>query len=173
MDIFYLFPASAAQPAPQSPVDGIPSLIQAASTAGAPRLEPSGTSAKSPQRRAVGCQRGHSFLSRGLRPVLPAHAPTPAPTAWAGVSGQFGIRGLRNPAAAPSARPRSLSALTVLGRRGCRLHQRKDALPEPQLLFEGLNTPCQNHPRALPHHELTQTPPRPLGTRVPPGHWAG
>lgn len=107
MDIFCLFPPSAAQPAPLSQADDIPLLIQAASIAGANALrqELSNTSAKSPQRRAVVYQHGHLFLLHGLGQVLAARAPTPALTTRAGISGQAGVRGLREPAAAPEQDP--------------------------------------------------------------------
>lgn len=107
MDIFCLFPPSAAQPTPLSQVDDTPLLIQAVSAAGgnALRQELGDTSAKSPQQRAAVCHHGHLFLSHGLGPVLAACAPIPAPTTRAGISGQPGMRGLRNPAAAPEQDP--------------------------------------------------------------------
>lgn len=107
MDIFCLFPFSAAQPTPLSQVDDIALFIQAASADGAsaPRQEPSDISAKFLQQRAMVCQHGHLLLSRGLGPVLAACAPAPVPITRAGISGQSRIRRLRNPAAAPEQDP--------------------------------------------------------------------
>lgn len=153
MDIFSLFPPSAAQPAPRSQVGDIPLLIQAASTAGANALRQELSKVSPVASRGLPAWTFISVTWAGpnsgcLCSYSGSHQASWHPRATGGER-------VEETSSSPRARPRSPSALAALGSCGCRLRQRTGTWSEPQVHFEGLNIPCEKQPYPLPHQKLT------------------